>query len=44
MDYVGDIVGRLDIENGAGSGVLIWGDWLEDEPPDTSESTHSRMG
>ena len=33
MDYVGDIVGWLDIKNGAGSGALIWGNWREDEPP-----------
>lgn len=33
VDIIGDTCRRLDVENGPGTNLKIWGDWCEEEPP-----------
>jgi len=33
VDYVGDILRRLKIQDGPATNLTIWGDWLEESPP-----------
>jgi len=43
VDHIGDIVRRLKIQNGAGSNLLMWGDWNEEPAPGQQPLTLFRL-